>query len=111
LQKTTPIAKPKALRQLRQMMEGVIQKGTGRRLLSLERPIAGKTGTTNDYKDAWFIGFTPDLVVGVFVGFPIPYTLGNHETGKNVALPIFKTFMEKAMEDKPILTFGEKAPL
>ena len=111
-QASMPIAKPKALRQLRRMMEGVVKKGTGRRLLSLERPIAGKTGSTNDYKDAWFIGFTPDLVVGIFVGFPTPYTLGNHETGKNVAVPIFEAFMGEAMEGKPVLTFdGKEADL
>lgn len=101
----TRIASLKSIRQIIKMMVGVIEKGTARSLVSLERPIAGKTGSTNDHKDSWFVGFTPDLVVGVFVGFSFPRTLGPHESGSRVALPIFKKFMTEAMEDKPILQF------
>jgi penicillin-binding protein 1A len=71
----------------------------------LARPIAGKTGSTNDFKDSWFVGFTPDLVVGVFVGFDNPRSLGPKETGSRVAIPIFKKFMGEAMMNKPVLRF------
>ena len=87
------------------MMEGVVQRGTGIRIRSLGRPLAGKTGTTNDSKDAWFIGFSPDLVFGVFTGFDEPRSLGRRETGSSVAVPIFKDFMEKALEGKPPTPF------
>ena len=70
-------------------------------------PIAGKTGTTNDAKDAWFIGFTPDLVAAVYVGFDDPKPLGSHETGASVAVPIFKQFMKEAMKDKPAIPFRQ----
>ena len=101
-----PVADAAAVAQLTRIMEGVIQLGTARSLISLGRPIAGKTGTTNDYKDAWFIGFTPDLVVGVFTGFAAPRTLGPKETGSRVAVPIFKKFMEEALKDQPVKFFG-----
>ncbi len=101
----TKIANPKSIRHLIAMMEGVIQKGTARSLISLARPIAGKTGSTNDFKDSWFVGFTPDLVVGVFVGFDNPRSLGPKETGSRVAIPIFKKFMAEAMMNKPVLRF------
>lgn len=100
------VASAKSIRQLIAMMKGVIQHGTARRLLKLGHPLAGKTGTTNDYKDAWFVGFTPNLVVGVFVGFASPRTLGPDETGSKVAVPIFERFMDKALKDKPILDFS-----
>jgi len=104
LQKTR-IASAKSIRQLTRMMVGVAQKGTARSLVSLGRPIAGKTGSTNDHKDSWFVGFTPDMVVGVFVGFAVPRTLGMNESGRKVALPIFKRFMAEAMANKPIMEF------
>lgn len=84
--------------QMTSIMEGVVQRGTARRNKSLNIPLAGKTGTTNDSKDAWFIGFSPDLVIGVFTGFDDPRTLGEKETGSSVASPIFKSFVEKAKE-------------
>jgi penicillin-binding protein 1A len=99
------VASAKSIRQIIKMMEGVIQKGTAKSLISLERPIAGKTGSTNLHKDGWFVGFTPNLVVGVFVGFPTPRTLGEDESGSRVAVPIFKSFMTAAMENKPVLEF------
>ena len=85
--------------------KGQYKRGTGVRLKSLGRPLAGKTGTTNESKDTWFMGFSPDLVVGVYVGFDEPRSLGKRETGSSVALPVFKEFMEKALKDEPILPF------
>lgn len=99
------IADPVTAYQMVSMLDGVVQRGTGVRIRSLERPLAGKTGTTNESKDAWFIGFSPDLVVGVFVGFDEPKSLGKKETGSSVAVPIFKDFMQEALADKPITPF------
>ena len=90
--------------QITSMLEGVVQRGTGRIISSLERPIAGKTGTTNDYKDAWFMGFAPDLVVGVYIGYDIPRSLGT-ETGGIAAAPIFRDFMDDALKEKPKVSF------
>jgi len=103
--KKTRIASQKSISHLLNMLRSVVQQGNAQSLVSLGRPIAGKTGTTNDYKDSWFIGFTPTMVVGVFVGFPIPRTLGPDELGSHVALPIFKKFMFEAMKDVPIEDF------
>ena len=82
--------------QITSMLEGVVQNGTGKKISILKVPLGGKTGTTNDNKDAWFIGFSPDLVVGVYVGYDKPKTLGYKQTGASVAVPIFREFMEKA---------------
>jgi len=71
----------------------------------LGRPIAGKTGTTNDEKDAWFMGFTPNLVVGLYMGYDQPQTLGKGATGGGLAAPIFKEFMGVALKDTPIVDF------
>ncbi len=87
------------------MLEGVVQRGTGTKLKSLNRPIGGKTGTTNDSKDAWFIGFTPDLVVGTYIGFDDPRSLGKRETGASVAAPVVKDFFAHALKDQPITPF------
>lgn len=99
------IADPRHAYQMVSMLEGVVQRGTGVRIKSLNRPLAGKTGTTNESKDAWFVGFSPDLVVGVFVGFDDPRSLGKKETGSSVAVPIFKDFMEQALADRPLTPF------
>ncbi|MDD3020320.1 MAG: penicillin-binding protein 1A [Alphaproteobacteria bacterium] len=99
------IADPRTTYQMVSIMEGVVQRGTARKLASLDRPLAGKTGTTNDSKDAWFMGFTPDMVIGVYSGFDDPKTLGKQETGASVALPIFKEFVEKAFEGVPPTPF------
>ncbi len=99
------IADPASAYQIVSMLEGVVQRGTGRRVRAIGKPLAGKTGTTNESKDAWFIGFTPDLAAGVFVGFDQPRPLGRRETGSSVAAPIFKKFMEKALADKPAVPF------
>ena len=99
------VTDPASAYQIVSMLQGVIQRGTGRRIASLGRPLAGKTGTTNDSFDTWFVGFSPDLAVGVFVGFDEPSTLGNKETGSSVAAPIFKAFMAEALEDTPAVPF------
>jgi penicillin-binding protein 1A len=87
------------------MLEGVIQRGTGRKLKNLNIPLAGKTGTTNKNMDAWFIGFTSKLVIGVYVGFDEPKSLGKYETGAKVALPIFKKFVQNVVKKKDALPF------
>ncbi|NNE58754.1 MAG: penicillin-binding protein 1A [Hellea sp.] len=86
------------------MLQGVVENGTGVIIKSLGRPLGGKTGTTNDYKDAWFMGFSPDLVVGVYVGYDTPRSL-NNEAGSTAAAPIFKEFMQHALKDEPIVPF------
>ena len=96
---------PMTAYQITSMMEGVVQRGTAMTLLELNRPIAGKTGTTNDEKDAWFIGFTPNLVVGLYIGFDKPQTLGKGTTGGGLAAPIFKEFMAEALKDTPPVGF------
>jgi len=87
------------------ILEGVVQRGTATVLKSLGRPIAGKTGTTNEERDAWFVGYTPDLVVGVFVGFDTPRPMGKGRTGGGVAAPIFGEFMKRALADEPAAPF------
>ncbi len=87
------------------ILEGVAQRGTAAKLKALGRPLAGKTGTTNESKDTWFMGFSPDLVVGVFMGFDDPRSLGKRETGSSVALPVFYQFMEEALKDTPAMPF------
>lgn len=99
------IADPRTAYQMVSILEGVVQRGTAMKLKELGRPLAGKTGTTNESKDTWFIGFSPDLVAGVFVGFDEPRSLGKRETGASAALPIFKTFMEEALKDQPLIPF------
>ena len=99
------IADPRHAYQVVSMMEGVVQRGTGIRIKSLGRPLAGKTGTTNESRDTWFIGFSPDLVVGVFIGFDEPKPLGYKETGSSVSVPVFKNFMEQALADTPPTPF------
>lgn len=91
--------------QMVSMLEGVVQRGTGRSIRSVGKPIGGKTGTTNDERDAWFIGFSPDLAVGVFVGFDNPIPMGRGATGGGVAAPIFRDFMQEAIGDKPAIPF------
>jgi penicillin-binding protein 1A len=99
------VADPRTSYQVVSMLEGVVKRGTGRRIASLNRPLAGKTGTTNESRDTWFIGFSPDLAVGVFVGFDTPKPLGRHETGSSVAAPIFKSFMGDALKNEPPVPF------
>jgi len=91
--------------QITSMMEGVVKRGTGRKLRDLNLPLAGKTGTTNKNMDAWFLGFTSKLVIGVYVGFDEPKTLGRYETGAKAALPIFKKFVKNVVIKKDALPF------
>jgi penicillin-binding protein 1A len=101
----TQIVDPQTAYQMTSILEGVIQRGTATSLKKLNRPIAGKTGTTNEEKDAWFIGYTPDLVVGVFVGYDTPKPMGKGNTGGAVAAPIFGSFMQAALADQPPIPF------
>ncbi|VEJ45375.1 penicillin-binding protein 1A [Bartonella vinsonii] len=96
---------PMTAYQITSMMEGVVQRGTAARLHYLNRHIAAKTGTTNDSKDVWFMGFTPDLVVGIFLGYDQPAPLGYNGTGSSLAAPIFGEFMAKALKGKPDVPF------
>lgn len=97
---------PMTAYQITSMMEGVVTRGTGTAARVLNRPVAGKTGTSNDYKDAWFIGFTPELAVGVYVGFDTPRNMGRQATGGELAVPIFTRFMERALAGKPPTPFN-----
>jgi len=99
------IVEPQAAYQIVSMLEGVVKRGTGRRIRAVGYPLAGKTGTTNESKDTWFMGFTPDLVAGVFVGYDDPKPLGRGETGSNVAAPIFRDFMKEALRGEPKIPF------
>jgi penicillin-binding protein 1A len=99
------VADPRTAYQVVSMLEGVVQRGTGRTLRELGKPIGGKTGTTNDFNDAWFIGFTPDLVVGTYVGFDQPASLGRRESGGRVAAPIVKAFFKDALAEKTAVPF------
>ncbi|MBL8631484.1 MAG: PBP1A family penicillin-binding protein [Rhodospirillaceae bacterium] len=99
------VADPGAVYEVVHMMEGVVERGTGRTVAEVGKPLAGKTGTSNDSFDTWFVGFSPDLVVGVFVGHDEPRSLGPKETGGSVAAPIFREFMKVALKDKPSTPF------
>jgi penicillin-binding protein 1A len=92
---------------INQCLAGVVSDGTGRAAASLSHPLAGKTGTTDDNTDAWFIGYTPDLAVGVWVGFDDNRSIGSRETGAQAALPIWKQFMEAALDGQPVTHFEE----
>ncbi len=91
--------------QMVSILEGVVKNGTGFRAKEVGKPVAGKTGTTNDERDAWFVGFAPDLAAGVFVGFDTPQPMGRGETGGGVASPIFTDFMKTALQDEPAVPF------
>jgi penicillin-binding protein 1A len=101
------ILSPLTSYQMTSIMEGVVQRGTAQKLKVLNRPLAGKTGTTNDEKDGWFIGFTPDLVVGAYLGFDTPQPMGHGETGGNVAAPAVRDFIQMALADQPPIPFRE----
>jgi len=95
------IADPRAIYQIISMLEGVTIRGTGARAREIGKIVAGKTGTTNDSLDTWFVGFSPDLVAGVYIGYDKPRTLGAKETGSSVALPAFISFMKDALAEMP----------
>lgn len=99
------VVDPVTAYQVVHMLEGAVQRGTGTALRSLGRPMGGKTGTTNDFRDAWFVGFSPDLIVGVYVGFDTPYQLGSGEAGGRVAAPIARDFFEVALDNYAVAPF------
>jgi penicillin-binding protein 1A len=96
---------PMTAYQITEIMEGVVQRGTATVVKEVGKPIAGKTGTTNDEKDAWFVGFTPDLAVGVYMGYDKPRHLGRGATGGHLSAPIAKDFFKTALADKPAMPF------
>ncbi|MTI17276.1 penicillin-binding protein 1A [Rhodobacteraceae bacterium RKSG542] len=102
---------PMTAYQVTSMLEGAVQRGTATSVKVLGRPVAGKTGTTNEEKDAWFMGFTPELMVGVFIGYDTPRRMGRGATGGGIAAPIFTAFMKEALKDKPPLEFQLPAGL
>jgi penicillin-binding protein 1A len=88
------------------MLRAVVDEGTGTRVKALGRPVAGKTGTTNDLHDAWFIGYTPELAAGVWIGYDSARNLGKNETGGRTAAPVFLEYMKKALEQRPVQEFA-----
>ena len=103
--KRTQVISPETAYLVTSMLKSVVERGTGTAALELGRPAAGKTGTTTDYEDAWFIGYTPEMVTGVWVGFDEKRPLGSGETGGKVAAPIWTDFMKEALADRPIDDF------
>jgi penicillin-binding protein 1A len=103
-QREQVIPAPRAY-QMVNLLQGVIERGTGARARAIGKPLAGKTGTSNDSRDAWFLGFTPDLVVGVYIGFDQPKSLGTQEQGASAALPVFVDIMAEALVDRPATPF------
>ena len=99
------VVSPVTAYQIVHILEGAVQRGTGQALRALGRPLAGKTGTTNDFRDAWFVGFGPDIVVGAYVGFDSPQQMGSGEAGGRVATPIVRDFLEVALQNYPVAPF------
>jgi penicillin-binding protein 1A len=99
------IGDPRSVYQIVHILEGVVERGTGIKVKAVGKPLAGKTGTSNDSFDNWFIGFSPDLVAGVYIGFDQPRTLGEKETGGSTAAPVFRDFMKEALADQPAIPF------
>jgi penicillin-binding protein 1A len=105
IDKREQVLDPLTAYQITSMLEGVVQRGTGQVIKEVGKPLAGKTGTTNDAKDVWFVGFSPDLAVGVYMGYDKPRSLGNSATAGQYAAPIFRDFMKLALADKPATPF------
>jgi penicillin-binding protein 1A len=103
--KTKKVLDPQTTYVVLHMLQGVVQRGTGARVAALKRPVGGKTGTTNDLADAWFVGFTPEYTVGVWVGYDVRKRLGRRESGGRAAAPIFLYFMQDALKDRPVKEF------
>ena len=103
--KREQVLDPLTAYQITSIMEGVVQRGTAQIIKEVGKHIAGKTGTTNDAKDVWFVGFSPDLTVGVFMGYDRPRSLGDSATAGQYAAPIFRDFMKVALKDKPDTPF------
>lgn len=102
----TRVIPPETAYMITNMLKDVIERGTGRRAKDLGRPAAGKTGTTNDMHDAWFVGYTPELLAGVWVGYDSKRSLGPDQTGGRVAAPIWVKYMQAALGDKPVSDFS-----
>jgi penicillin-binding protein 1A len=96
---------PMTAYQITSLMEGVVQRGTATVVRDVGRPIAGKTGTTNDEKDVWFIGFSPDIVVGAYMGYDKPRHIGYGASGGHTAAPMVRDFFKAALADKPAVPF------
>src|SRR6185312_16457858 len=96
---------PMTAYQITSMMEGVVQRGTATVVREVGKPVAGKTGTTNDEKDVWFVGFSPDIAVGVYLGYDKPRHIARGASGGHTAAPIVKDFMKLALADKPGVPF------
>ncbi|MBM3576130.1 MAG: penicillin-binding protein 1A [Alphaproteobacteria bacterium] len=105
IDKREQVLDPLTAYQITSIMEGVIQRGTGVSIRAVGKHLAGKTGTTNEAKDLWFVGFSPDLAVGVFIGYDRPRSLGSHAQAAQFAAPIFRDFMTVALKDKPDTPF------
>jgi penicillin-binding protein 1A len=101
----TQVISPKGADTMTQLLIGVVERGTATRVKALNRPIGGKTGTTNRTRDAWFIGFTPSLITGVWVGMDDEHSLGPKETGSQAAAPIFISYMKDALKGQPAEQF------
>ena len=105
IDKREQVLDPMTAYQITSIMEGVVQRGTATVVRAVNRPVAGKTGTTNEEKDAWFIGFTPDIVVGVYMGYDKPKPLGRGQTGGHLAAPVVRDFIKEALAGKPPVPF------
>jgi penicillin-binding protein 1A len=101
------IEDPATAYQMVSLLEGVVQRGTAANAIGryLKRPLGGKTGTTSDFTDAWLVGFSPDLAVGIYIAFDNPRTLGRNETGGLVSAPVFREIMQEALAGKPVIPF------
>jgi penicillin-binding protein 1A len=99
------VMSPYTAYQITSMLEGVVQRGTGKKVLVVGKPVAGKTGTSNDERDAWFVGYTPNMTVGVYVGYDNPKPMGKKRTGGELAAPIVADFMKLALKDQPAIPF------
>jgi penicillin-binding protein 1A len=104
------VISPTLARTLTHMLQGVVDRGTAVAARVLERPLAGKTGTTNDFSNAWFVGYAPSVVAGVWVGHDRPRSLGPDETGARAALPIWIAVMREALRDRPVEDFPPPPP-
>ena len=105
IDKREQVLDPLTAYQITSIMEGVIQRGTGQAIKEVGKHLAGKTGTTNDAKDLWFVGYSPDLTVGVFMGYDQPRSLGDSAQAAHYTAPIFRDFMKMALKDKPDVPF------
>ncbi|MCG6880308.1 MAG: penicillin-binding protein, partial [Deltaproteobacteria bacterium] len=102
---TTPVLSRETAFVMTDLLKAVISEGTGWRVKELKRPVAGKTGTTNDLRDAWFMGYTPEFVTGVWVGYDDSREMGKGETGSRAASPIWLSFMQEVLAEKPVSDF------